>query len=274
MQKIKKLLAAFLLIFLFSACGEYQKVLNKGKNVDRYKMAEEMYKKGEYKKAIPLFEKLMGPYAGKPQMERIQYMISKSYYENEEYSLASYYFTKFINNYPESSKVEEATILSAKSYYLGAPKYSLDQQDTQKALTAFQGFIDAYPNSEFAEEANKYYRELTNRLEKKSFEVAKQYYHMEHYQAAITAFDTFNEENLGSDYKEEALYYKFKASYDLGRKSILEKKEERILNAIGAYNKFSKAFPESKRLKEMNGDLKDLQKELVKTKAQYAAISK
>ncbi len=273
MQKLNKLVFTLLLVILFSSCGEYNKVLNKGKNADRYKMAVELYEKEDYKKAIPLFEKLVGPYAGKPQMERIQYMTADSYYKTEDYGLSSYYFSKFIVNYPESSKVEEAAFLAAKSYYLASPKYSLDQQDTEKALVAFQSYIDTYPNSELISEANVIYKKLVTRLEKKDFEVAKQYYHIEKYNAAINAFDSFNEEHLGSVFKEDALFYKLKATYDLGMKSILSKKEQRLLDAKYAYNKFYKSFPDSKKMREANNMLKQIDKELERTKGELSTIS-
>jgi len=247
-------------------------VLNKGLNAERYKLAVRLYKEANYKKAIPLFEKLIGPYAGKPQMERIQYMIAKSNYEVEDYSLAAYHFSKFINNFPKSSKIEEAAFLEAKSYYLGSPKYTLDQQDTDKALSAFQNYIDTYPNSEFIKNADKVYKDLTTKLEKKDFEVAKQYYHVEKYRAAIVAFDTFNEEHLGSIFKEDALYYKFKASYELGMKSILTKKEGRLLDAQSAYNKLKKSFPESKKMKEADVMNKRLEKALKETKEEFEKI--
>ncbi|MGA9270061.1 MAG: outer membrane protein assembly factor BamD, partial [Lutimonas sp.] len=147
MQKFKRFFVCLLLGILLSACGEYHKVLNKGKNTEKYKLAVEMYEQGEYKKCIPLFEKLVGPYANKPQMERIQYMISDCYYQNENYSMSAYYFGKFITNYPESSKVEEAAYLTAKSHFLAAPVYSRDQEDTYEALTSYQNFIDKYPES-------------------------------------------------------------------------------------------------------------------------------
>lgn len=273
MQKLKKLILILLVTTVFISCGKYNKVLNKGLNADRYKLAVELYDQENYKKAIPLFEKLVGPYAGKPQMERIQYMVADSYFKTEDYTLASYYFSKFIINYPSSSKVQEAAFVGAKSYYLASPNYSLDQQDTHKALVAFQEFIDKYPSSDLIPEANKLYSELTTRLEKKEFEVAKQYYHTEKYSAAITAFDTFNEENLGSIFKEDALFYKYKATFDISMNSILIKKGKRLIDAKTAYAKFIKSFPESKYLKEANKMLDEVESELVKTREEIEKIS-
>jgi len=83
MQKMKNLAFILIIAFFLGSCSEYSTVLNKGLNVDRYKMAVKMYEKKDYKRAIELFEKIMGPYANKPQMERIQYMISDSYFQTE-----------------------------------------------------------------------------------------------------------------------------------------------------------------------------------------------
>ncbi len=266
MQKMKKLALILILAVLLGSCAEYHKVLNKGKNTEKYQLAVDMYEKKDYKKAIALFEKIMGPYANKPQMERIQFMISDCYFQTENYTMASYYFSKFITNYPESTKVQEAAYFSAKSYYLASPRYSRDQEDTYKALTAYQNFIDKYPQSDLIEEANKDYAELNRKLQFKDFEIARQYYHTERYKAAIQAFETFNEDHLGSEFKEETYYYSFKSAYELGMKSVLSKKEERISEALLSHRKFQKTFPESERLKEVNELGVKLQEELIKTK--------
>jgi outer membrane protein assembly factor BamD len=273
MQKFRLLFLFLSIVLLLSGCGEYNRVLNKGKNTEKYKLAVEMYEQGEYKKCIPLFEKLVGPYANKPQMERIQYMISDCYFQNENYSMAAYYFGKFITNYPESSKVQEAAYLGAKSHFLAAPLYSRDQEDTYEALTAYQNFIDKYPNSELIEEANADYDALNKKLEKKDYEIAWQYYHREHYSAAIMAFDIFNEEHLASEYKEKTLYYRFKSAYYLGLKSVLDKKEERISEAILSQRKFQNAFPESELIPETEEMVRKLQAELLNTREQLTTIS-
>lgn len=273
MQKMKKIVFILVLALMLGSCAEYHKVLNKGKNTEKYQMAVDMYEKKEYKKAIALFEKIMGPYANKPQMERIQYMISDCYFQTENYTMASYYFSKFITNYPESTKVQEAAYFSAKSYFLASPKYSRDQEDTYKALTAYQNFIDKYPKSELIEEANKDYAELNRKLQFKDFEMARLYYHREKYNSAIKAFETFNEDHLGSEFKEEAYYYSFKSTYELGMRSVLSKKEERISDALLSHKKFQKAFPDSEKMEEVDALGLKLQEELIKTKELLATIS-
>jgi len=266
MLKFEKIIITLVTIVLLSGCSEYQKVLNKGKVEDQYKMAVKLFEDGKYNKAITLFEKVTPTYARKPQMERIQFMVAQANYNTKSYELAAYYFNRFLANYPQSSKIEEATYLTAHSYYLAAPKYSRDQKDTHKALQAFQNFIDKYPDAERTDDANKHYNELIFRLEKKSFEIAKQYYRIESYKAAIIAFENFMQDHIGSDLKEDALYYKFLASNELAINSVLLKKGERLQNAVTVYNKFKKNYPDSKRIKELDGLHTNLNKEIKQTK--------
>ncbi|TYP99379.1 Beta-barrel assembly machine subunit BamD [Tenacibaculum adriaticum] len=266
MQKMKNLASLFVIILVLTSCGEYQKVLNRGTTEDQYKMAVKMYEANKYSKALRLFEKITPSYRGKPQMERIQYMVANSNFNEKNYSLAGYYFDRFSQNYPKSSKKEEADFLSALSYYKASPRFSLDPTDTDKALNSFQTFIDAYPNSTRMDEANKYYKELRYKLEKKSFEIAKTYYHTadydsRNYRAAIVAFDNLLEDYLGTSFKEEALYYRLKAAHDYVLKSTKRRKEQRIKDAIKAYEKLKRNFPKSKFMEDSDKMLATLQKE-------------
>jgi outer membrane protein assembly factor BamD len=264
MQKIKNLAYLFVLSLLLSSCGEYQKVLNKGTSEEQYKMAVKMYEAQNYSKALRLFEKITPIYRGKPQMERIQFMVAQSNFNEKNYSIAGYYFDRFTKNYLKSSKKEEAAFLSAYSYKLASPRFSIDPTDTNKALESFQDFINMYPDSDKIDEANKYYSELRAKLEKKYFEIAKTYYRtadydLRNYKAAIQAFDNLLEDFLGTKFKEEALYYRLKAAHDFVLKSTDRRKEERIEVAIEAHSKLEKNFPESQFMEDSNLMLATLQ---------------
>ncbi|WP_298778591.1 outer membrane protein assembly factor BamD [uncultured Polaribacter sp.] len=259
---------AFLLLFslLLTSCGEYQKVLNKGTIEEQYKMAVKMYESKEYSKALRLFEKITPSYRGKPQMERIQFMVGQSNFNEKNYSIAGYYFDRFTNNYPKSSKKAEAAFLSAYSYKLASPVFSKDPTDTKKALEAFQNFINNYPDSDKIVEANKHYKELNYKLQKKSFEIAKTYYttadyDLRNYKAAIQAFDNLLSDHLGSYFKEEALYYRLKSAHDFVLKSTDRRKPERISDAIEAYEKLKRNFPETKYKKDSDKMLAKMQSE-------------
>ncbi len=225
-----------------------------------------MYETKKYSKALRLFDKITAAYRGKPQMERIQFMVAQSNFNEKNYPMAGYYFDRFTSNYPKSSKNEEAAFLSAYSYKLASPVFSKDATDTKKALEAFQGFINKYPESDKLEEANKHYKELRYKLQKKHFEIAKTYYttadyDKRNYKAAIQAFDNLLSDYLGSEFKEEALYYRLKAAHDFVLKSTDRRKSERITDAIEAYDKLKRNYPETQYEEGANKMLAKLQSE-------------
>lgn len=263
---MKNLACVFILTLILTSCSEYQKVLSRGAAKDQYKMAVKMYEAKKYSKALALFEKVIPKFRGKPQMERIQYMVGQSNFNEKNYGLAAYYFDRFTRNFPKSSKREQAAFLSAYSHYKASPVFSLDPTDTHKAIEAFQKFINNYPKSRRFEQANKYYKELRHSLEKKSFEIAKTYYKTagydyRNYRAAIVAFDNLLSDYLGTSFKEEALYFRLKAAHDFALKSTQRRKEKRIKEAIEAYEKLKRNFPSSKFTKDADRMLATLQEE-------------
>ncbi|MGY5350959.1 outer membrane protein assembly factor BamD [Wenyingzhuangia sp. IMCC45533] len=262
MIKIFKLSSVFtLMILLLTSCGSYNKVLNRGTAKERYNLANKLYKEKSYDRAIRLYELAMASYATKPQAEVISFRLADSNFEIEDYPTAVYHYEKFIRNYPKSTELGNAQYRIAESYYELSPKYSVTQTDTKKALEAFQNYIDQNPDSERIKEANKKIKELNLKLEKKAFEIAKQYYKIGYYKSAIVAFDNVILDYLGTSYKEEAMLYKFKSTYQLAINSVVYKKQKRIDEAVKTYNRYKKAFPSSTYLEEADALYAKLMKE-------------
>ncbi|MFT3795955.1 outer membrane protein assembly factor BamD [Flavobacterium sp.] len=243
---MKKFLSVLLIAVLLSSCSQYQKAIKSEDVAVKFNEAVRQYDKGKYNKAIRLFEMIAPAYRGKPQAEKMFYLYAQSYYKTEQYYLAGYQFESFVSSYPKSEKLEEASYLGAKSYSKLSPRYSLDQADTNKAISKLQNFIDAYPNSEYFAEANVTLRELTDKLEKKAFEIAKQYNTIADYKSALVALDNFIADFPGTKFKEEALYYKYDSAYNLAINSVPSKMEERLNNAKIAYNNLVKFNGETK----------------------------
>ena len=78
MRKINILALIFSVSLLLNSCGEYQRIAGKGTMLERYKLAVKKYEAKEYSKALRLFELVTPSYRGKPQMERIQFMVAQS----------------------------------------------------------------------------------------------------------------------------------------------------------------------------------------------------
>jgi len=243
---MKKLLVVILTLTLLSSCSEYQKALKAEDISQKFQTGENLYNEGKYNKANKLFAQIVPSYRGKPQAEKLMYLYCMTFYKMEDYHLSGYQMERFVSSYPSSEKAEEISFLETKSYYMLSPVYTKDQTETVEAIDKLQLFINNYPNSEYLQEANKMVKELDYKLEQKAYAIAKQYNHLEDYQASIKAFDNFIFKFPGSSLREDALYYKLNSAYNLAMKSVEWKKQERLETAISYCTSCKKAFSSSK----------------------------
>jgi len=261
MKSLNFKLVTFLLIFLFS-CNEYQNLLKSDNNSEKFREAENFYKFGDFKRANRLFEDILPFYRGKPQAERLIFFHASSYYNLKMYYLSAAQFENFIKSYPKSEKFEEAIFMTAKCYYMLSPIHSLDQKDTNTAIEKLQIFINNYPNSIYVQEANNLISELQEKLEKKEFEISKQYYTIRDYKAAIRSVDNFIGEFAGTKYREEAMYYKFLSSYEIAVNSIQSKKIERLKDLKQLHSSIIKYYPETIFLEQLSSIMMIVEKEI------------
>ena len=248
---MKKFITFLILISFFCSCNEYQKAVKSEDVTVKLKAATAQYDKRKYDKAIRLFEQVAPSYKGKPNAERLFYMLSKSYYNTKQYYLSGYQFESFVSSYPKSEKVEEAAFLGAKSFSMLSPVYSLDQSDTDKAIDKMQSFIDIYPDSNKMDEANKIIKELKGKVELKVFENAKQYNTISDFKSAQVAMTNFIDDFPGTKFKEDALFYKLDSAYKLAINSVQNKMKERLLVAQTDYLSLLKFKADTKYKKQV-----------------------
>jgi len=246
-------LAGFLLLITFltiSSCDPYQKLLKSSDYKMKYEKVKEFYNEGQYEKALPLFEELMGIYKGTKDAEKLYYYYAFCHFGTEDYLSASHYFKTFLTAYPRSIYAEEAQFMIGYSYYKMSPQTTLEQANTQKAIDALQMFINAYPNSSRIAQSNNLIDELRQKLETKALSAADLYYKLKSYKAAATSYRNILLEFPDTKQKEEIMFKVLKAYYLLAINSIETKKRERFLLAVDAFDEFAEQFPASKYYRE------------------------
>lgn len=263
---MNKFLYILLAVLTLSSCSEYQRAMKSDDVEFKTKVFLAKIEKKRYSKAIKLFEQYATSYRGKPQGEVAFYEYAKALYATKQYISAGYQFESFASSYPKSVHAEEASFLGAESYSKISPVYSLDQVDTDKALSKIQAFADKYPNSQYLPKANEIVKVLSEKLELKAFEIAKQYNTIgeftRDYNAAVKALDNFIFNYPGSKYKEDALYYKYDSMYKLALNSIPSRKQERLNSAKTYYQNLIKFKADTKYLEKSNKMLETVDKEL------------
>jgi len=269
---MKKLFYILSAIVFLSSCSEYQKVLKQKEIKPKFDMANDFYqealktdKKSKMVKAIKLYEQILPTLQGKPQSQIVQYNIANALYNIEDYIVSGFKFERFTKAFPTSQKLEEAYYKSAESYYRLSPRYSLDQIDTKKAISKLQFYIDQYPDGQYFDEANRKLQELETKIEKKYYEIAKQYHHTYRYKSAIYDFDNYLVNYPGSAFKEKAYYYKFESEYLLAINSFDYLQEERFAETLQYYEDYIERYPDGEfveQAKTYADDVKDRKIEL------------
>jgi outer membrane protein assembly factor BamD len=266
---MKKGILVIGLLMLTVSCSEYQKLLKSKETAPKYTAAEELYNEGKeedsnkkLKKALRLLEQIEPEFRGKPQGERLVFLLADTYYQLGDYYNSPFQFERFLQLYPNSQKAEEASYKAAASYFFRSPSYALDQTDTHKAIEELQVYLNKYPDGEFSDAANEKATELRIKLEKKAYEIAKQYHHTEYYKAAIASFNNFISDYPGSPFREAAYYYRFDSAYKLAINSFEVLMEERLKEAKELYKAYKKYYPEGEYILQLEDSLSEIDKRL------------
>lgn len=272
-KKQRPILSGLLIILLIAVAGcksKFEKLKASNDNAKKYQAAIAYYNKKDYNKALELFETLVQRYRGQAQAEDLYYYYAYCNYRLKDYTSASYHFKQFSDTYPSSQRAEECNFMSAYCYYLDSPIYSLDQENTNKAIDKLQLFINLYPKSDRVAEASKLIQNLRDKLERKAYENAKLYLTIGDYQAAVIDFGNVLRDYPDTKYAEEMEYLTIKAQYQYAEHSDEFRQEERFGQTVTFEQQFADKYPNSKYLADAVSLKKDSEQGITKAKRTLA----
>ena len=247
------LLHILLVAFILVSCGEYQKVLRSDDYDYKYNKAVMYYQKGDYNRAMPLFNELSTVMKGTAKIEEIDFYYAYCNYSIGDNLMAAYLFRNYTINFPNSKHTEDCAYMMAYCYYQEAPVYSLDATNTNRAIKELQLFIDRYPTSVRVAKSNELIDELRGKLSLKAFENAKQYYITSNFKSAIIALENVLIDFPSFNNRQEVHFLIVKSTYLLAVNSISTKIEYRLRSSLEAYSHFKDNYPDSNYLKELDG---------------------
>lgn len=224
----------------------------------KYKKAIEYYESGDYNHASELFQSLVYAFRGTSRGDDLYNYYAKSCFEQKDYILAGHYFKGILEQYPRSEFAEEAQFMVGYCFYMDSPTPKLDQDVSQRAKDALLLFVNVYPYSDKIEEANILIDELNEKIVYKSYLSAKLYYDMDYYKASVIALNNSLNDYPSTKYREDIKYLLFKSKYNLGVNSIESKQRDRLNDARDEYFTFVDEFPESKYIRAVKRDFKQI----------------
>jgi len=259
-KKQRPLLSAILIVLILvagSCKSKYEKLKASNDLAKKYQAALKYYNQKKYSRALDLFETLVQRYRGQAGAEDLYYYYAYANYNLKDYTSARYHFKTFADTYPTSTRAEECRFMAAYCFYLDSPIYSLDQENTTKAIEALQLFINLYPKSERVAEAGKLIQNLRDKLERKAYENAKLYLTIGDYQSAVMAFGNTVRDYPDTKYAEELDFLTIRAQYLYAKHSSEYKQEERFNLASSFEQQFADKYPTSQYLREAQSLKKD-----------------
>lgn len=257
----------FLCTTVFTGCkSRFEKLKASTDVTKKYQEAIRLYNKKDYAKALILFDDLVQRYRGRSEAEDLYYYYSYTNYKLKDYLSARYHFKTFADTYPTSTRAEECRFMTAFCYYQDSPNFSLDQENSIKAIETLQLFINYYPKSTRVAEASKLIQDLRDKLEKKSFANANLFLTIGDYQAAVIAFRNSIKDFPDTKFAEEMDFLTIKSLYLYAKNSYETKQEDRYTETIEEYNRFVEKYPKSIYTKEADKLKYDSEKGIETTK--------
>ncbi len=226
-------------------CSPFQKALKSTDYNDKIAMIDTLMKKEKYGKSLQLFEQVRAKYRGTDSAKYVRIRFADALYGDGNFPNSAYQYESFARDYPSHEEHERSEFMAAKSHYEMSPVYSKDQTDTQIALAKLQDYINQNPEGEFAASANQLVEELRLKLDKKAYEIAKNYHHRDQYIPAIETFENFIVDHPGSEYQDDAHYYLLESEFLYASKSQEYLIAERMAKAKKYYENFKKRYPQS-----------------------------
>ncbi len=247
---MKNTLIIITLLLLIAGCSPYQRALKSEDSAVKIAMIDKLMEKEKYGKAINLFEQIIPKYRGTDSAATMAIKYAKALYEDRNYLVSANQYERFVTSHPTDPNRELALFMAAKSHYQMSPVYSKDQRDTNIALSKLQDYINLYPNGNYAEESNVLVDELRTKLDKKAFEIARNYHHRKAYIPAIKSLENFIIDHPGSEYQDDAHYFLLDSEYQYAILSTEQMIRERLDIAKKYYNTFAKRFPNSEYMED------------------------
>ncbi|MCB1101271.1 MAG: tetratricopeptide repeat protein [Kiritimatiellae bacterium] len=126
-------------------------------------------------KAVELFEKIISNGPRTPIAPEAQFLIGQSYETSLDYELAMVAYMTTQQRYPASDYAEKAALGRARTLYKITREQPNDEASLEEAYAAAILFLNAYPDSEQADQVRDYRDNLFDRRVETAYSVAEYY---------------------------------------------------------------------------------------------------
>lgn len=155
-------------------------------------------------RAVEIYKKVVenAPYGR--LADEAQFKMGEALKKSERFDEAAQAFQKLVDDYPNSKLIDRAKYETAYCAYKSSLKPAYDVGPTDKAIKAFEEFVDSNKDSQLSKEADRTVQRLRDKAAEKSFATAKFYEAQKHYDSAIIYYRDVVERFPNSSFVNEA----------------------------------------------------------------------
>ena len=199
----------------------------------------------DFEGAESAFREIKSRYSFTTSAPLAELRLADIHFRKEEYNEAISAYEDFIKLHPDHDERSYARHRLGLSYFNQITTADRDQTATEGALIQFQTLMDAYPESEYTEEAAEKIETCKNTLSLYEYTVGYFYYKTKNYEAAVPRLKKALERFPGYGPKEDAMLY-------LGLSQI---RNGDVEQGKGTMERLMKAFPGSAQAEEARNSL-------------------
>ena len=261
---MKKLVSSSLIgaaLLLSSCSSQFNAVYKLNDYTYKYEYAKECFANGKYQKAITLLNDVVTPLKGTDNAQESLYMLAMAEYCSMDYDGAAQAFKRYYQSYPKGYLAELAHFYEGESIFESTPEPRLDQSMTVSAITAFQNYLDLYPDAILKKKAQQRLFELQDKLVMKELHSARLYYNLgsyfgncedgngNNYEACIVTSQNALKDYPYTTLREDFALLIMNSKFELAQQSVDSKKIERYQDAEDEAYGFINEYPDSKEKK-------------------------
>ena len=174
---------------------------------------------GKLKDAVDSFDEVDRQHPYSEWARKALIMSAFASYRRAKYDDTISTASRYLTLYPGSPDAAYAQYLIGSSYFKQIPDVTRDQDQTRKAIAAFQDIVTHYPDSEYVPDSQQKLIVARDQLAGKEMQIGRYYLEQRQYLAAINRFRTVVTDFQTTRHVEEALERLTEAYYSLGLNS-------------------------------------------------------
>lgn len=236
-------LSGLLALTLLVGCTSSEEIVPDVPPSELYTEAQTLLQEGSWTTAIERLEALDSRYPFGPYSEQVQLDLIYAYYKNDDLALGLATIERFTRLNPTNDKLDWVLYMRGLTYMaqdrnfmhdlFNMDRFDRDPEPVKAAFADFKKLLERYPNSPYAEDAQKRMYALKNRLAEYDLATADFYLRREAWIAAINRCQELQKTFPNTEAARKSLAIQLEAYEKLGLTEAVERTRElMVLNPI------------------------------------------